>query len=137
MWRIGIDVGGTFTDLAAVDEAGRVVIAKCASTPRDQSEGLMEGLGLLAAECGTDLDGLLQQGIAEGVFADRPIPVLLYGAQSTLVGAVRMLGSECLGAADPEEYIAEITRFVLAGLMFQDQVPESAGAQEPAGQGAA
>jgi N-methylhydantoinase A len=59
MWRIGIDVGGTFTDLAAVDETGRVVIAKCASTPRDQSEGLMEGLGLLAAECGTDLAGLL------------------------------------------------------------------------------
>ncbi|HZF03308.1 MAG TPA: hydantoinase/oxoprolinase family protein [Patescibacteria group bacterium] len=59
MWRIGIDVGGTFTDLAAVDEKGRVVIAKCASTPRDQSEGLMEGLGLLAAECGTDLRGLL------------------------------------------------------------------------------
>ena len=55
MWRIGIDVGGTFTDVAAVDETGRVVIAKCASTPRDQSEGLMEGLGLLAAECGTDL----------------------------------------------------------------------------------
>src|SRR5215510_11943556 len=59
MWRIGIDVGGTFTDLAAVDETGRVVIAKCASTPRNQSEGLMEGLGLLAAECGTDLAGLL------------------------------------------------------------------------------
>ena len=59
MWRIGIDVGGTFTDLAAVDESGRVVIAKCASTPRDQSEGLMEGLGLLAVECGTDLEGLL------------------------------------------------------------------------------
>src|SRR2546423_1245013 len=61
MWRIGIDVGGTFTDLAAVDETGRVVIAKCASTPRDQSEGLVEGLGLLAAECGTDLDGLLKR----------------------------------------------------------------------------
>src|ERR671925_912021 len=59
MWRTGIDVGGTFTDLAAVDDTGRVVIAKCASTPRDQSEGLVEGLGLLAAECGTDLDGLL------------------------------------------------------------------------------
>jgi N-methylhydantoinase A len=60
MWRIGIDVGGTFTDLAAVDERGRIVIAKCASTPRDQSEGLVEGLRLLAAECGTDLAGLLR-----------------------------------------------------------------------------
>ncbi|HTO10657.1 MAG TPA: hydantoinase/oxoprolinase family protein [Candidatus Binatia bacterium] len=59
MVRIGIDVGGTFTDLVAVDERGRVVIAKAASTPRDPSEGLLDGLGLLAAELGTDLRGLL------------------------------------------------------------------------------
>src|SRR5439155_1076049 len=57
--RIGVDVGGTFTDLAAVDGEGRVVIAKCASTPRDPSEGLMEGLGLLASELGLDLPALL------------------------------------------------------------------------------
>jgi len=59
VYRIGIDVGGTFTDLAAVDERGAVVIAKSASTPRDPSDGLMEGLGLLAAELGLDLAGLL------------------------------------------------------------------------------
>jgi len=59
VYRVGIDVGGTFTDLAAVDERGGVVIAKSASTPRDPSEGLLEGLGLLAAELGTDLRGLL------------------------------------------------------------------------------
>ena len=59
MLRIGIDIGGTFTDLAAVDERGRAVIAKCASTPRDPAEGLLEGLRLLAAELGTDLRGLL------------------------------------------------------------------------------
>jgi N-methylhydantoinase A len=59
VYRIGVDVGGTFTDLAAVDREGRVVIAKCASTPRDPAEGLMEGLGLLASELGLDLPGLL------------------------------------------------------------------------------
>jgi len=59
MIRIGIDVGGTFTDLVAVDERGRVAIAKAASTPRDPSEGLLDGLALLAAELGTDLRGLL------------------------------------------------------------------------------
>src|SRR5207245_1695034 len=59
VYRIGVDVGGTFTDLAAVDRAGRVVIAKCASTPRDPSGGLMEGLGLLASELGLDLPDLL------------------------------------------------------------------------------
>jgi N-methylhydantoinase A len=60
-YRIGIDVGGTFTDLAAVDERGSVVIAKSASTPRDPSDGLMDGLGLLAAELGLDLRTLLQR----------------------------------------------------------------------------
>ena len=54
MYRIGIDIGGTFTDLAAVDDEGRVVIAKCASTPADPSDGLLEGLTLLAGELGLD-----------------------------------------------------------------------------------
>jgi len=44
-----------------VDERGALTIAKCASTPPDPSEGLVTGLGLLAAELGTDLHGLLAQ----------------------------------------------------------------------------
>jgi N-methylhydantoinase A len=60
-YRIGIDVGGTFTDLVAVDEHGALTIAKCASTPPDPSEGLITGLGLLAAELGTNLRDLLAQ----------------------------------------------------------------------------
>jgi N-methylhydantoinase A len=61
VYRIGIDVGGTFTDLAAVDDDGRIVIAKCASTPRDPSEGLLQGLALLATELETDLTSLLAE----------------------------------------------------------------------------
>jgi N-methylhydantoinase A len=37
---LGVDVGGTFTDLAALVD-GRVVTAKVPSTPRDQSEAVM------------------------------------------------------------------------------------------------
>ncbi len=59
MLRIGIDVGGTFTDLVAVDDGGRVTLAKSTSTPADPSIGVMDGLGLLAAELGRDLGGLL------------------------------------------------------------------------------
>ncbi|TMI88069.1 MAG: hydantoinase/oxoprolinase family protein [Bacillati bacterium ANGP1] len=61
MFRIGIDVGGTFTDLVAVDEAGRVALTKSASTPDDPSRGILEGLGLLAGELGRDLAALLAE----------------------------------------------------------------------------
>src|SRR6185295_15796637 len=59
MLRVGIDVGGTFTDLVGVDDAGRVSLAKSASTPADPSIGVMDGLVLLAAELGTDVTALL------------------------------------------------------------------------------
>ena len=59
MYRIGIDVGGTFTDLVAVDQDGRVTIAKSTSTPKDPSIGVMEGLSLLAADLGIDPRSLL------------------------------------------------------------------------------
>ena len=39
MFRIGIDVGGTFTDLVAVDGEGRVTIAKVPSTPANLAAG--------------------------------------------------------------------------------------------------
>jgi N-methylhydantoinase A len=58
---IGIDVGGTFTDLVAVDDAGVVTLAKTASTPEDQSVGAMEGLSVLAATLGRDLATLLAE----------------------------------------------------------------------------
>jgi len=48
MFTIGVDVGGTYTDLVATDETGRTVFAKSPSTPADQSIGVMAGLEELA-----------------------------------------------------------------------------------------
>jgi N-methylhydantoinase A len=48
MFTIGIDVGGTYTDLVAIDESGHTVFAKSPSTPADQSVGVMAGLEELA-----------------------------------------------------------------------------------------
>ncbi len=45
---VGIDVGGTFTDLVLLDEAsGAVTTSKVPSTPADQSQGLLHGLAAL------------------------------------------------------------------------------------------
>ncbi len=48
--RIGIDTGGTFTDVVAVDEdSGAIVTTKTPSTPGDPAEGFMAGIGKLGA----------------------------------------------------------------------------------------
>jgi N-methylhydantoinase A len=41
--RLGIDVGGTFTDLVALVD-GRIVTAKVPSTPRNQAEGVLRSV---------------------------------------------------------------------------------------------
>ncbi|MCS6876991.1 MAG: hydantoinase/oxoprolinase family protein [Geminicoccaceae bacterium] len=61
MIRIGVDVGGTFTDLVAVDEEGRLFHAKAPSTPADQSLGVLEGLARLAETMGLDRRTLLER----------------------------------------------------------------------------
>ncbi len=46
---IGIDVGGTYTDLAAVGSDGAIEARKVLSTPADQSEGVAASLAELGA----------------------------------------------------------------------------------------
>ncbi len=44
-YRIGIDVGGTFTDIVCLDErSGHVVLTKAPTTPTDICRGILEGL---------------------------------------------------------------------------------------------
>ena len=56
MKRIGVDVGGTFTDLILVDEeTGRIAVDKVASTPDDPSRAVVEGVEQLCAKAGVSL----------------------------------------------------------------------------------
>jgi len=53
---LGIDVGGTFTDLFYLDEAtGRVSISKASTTPGDLSVGLFDAMGHIGVSAG-DID---------------------------------------------------------------------------------
>ncbi len=52
-WRIGIDIGGTFTDVALVrEDTGRIAIVKLPTTPRDFGRAVIDGIRQgLDAEC--------------------------------------------------------------------------------------
>jgi N-methylhydantoinase A len=52
MYYIGIDVGGTFTDLVVVDTESNAYLFKVATTPKEPSIGCLEGLKLAAKELG-------------------------------------------------------------------------------------
>ena len=54
-YLVGIDIGGTFTDCAIVDRAGRLLTTKVPSTPEDFSRGMMDALGAGAKALGLPL----------------------------------------------------------------------------------
>jgi N-methylhydantoinase A/oxoprolinase/acetone carboxylase beta subunit len=59
-FRLGFDIGGTFTDFVLIDEAtGQVALNKCLTTPDDPARGVLDGLAPLLARVGIgggDLD---------------------------------------------------------------------------------
>ncbi len=57
--RIGVDVGGTFTDVVCIGADGATILTKAATTPDDQSRGVLDGLASLAAQLGLPLDAML------------------------------------------------------------------------------
>src|SRR6202166_3890207 len=49
-FRIAIDIGGTFTDIALLTDAGLIHQSKISSTPDDPSIAVIEGVGQLLSE---------------------------------------------------------------------------------------
>jgi N-methylhydantoinase A len=60
-YRIGIDVGGTFTDFLVVEPDGGFSLWKHPTTPADQSVGVMDGIEQLAAQRDLSLKELLRK----------------------------------------------------------------------------
>jgi N-methylhydantoinase A len=54
-WIVGVDVGGTFTDLYAFDAlTGRVVLHKRPSTPQNPADAILSGVQEIAGKAGFD-----------------------------------------------------------------------------------
>lgn len=62
-WTIGVDVGGTFTDFYAVDDAtGDVRVSKRPSTPENPAQAILLGLEEMSKEHGIDLKSVSRLG---------------------------------------------------------------------------
>src|SRR6202171_3407155 len=63
--RIGIDTGGTFTDIVSVDTvSGATLVTKVASTPANPAIGLLRGVNKILAAAGATTDSVV--GLAHG-----------------------------------------------------------------------
>ena len=60
-WRIGVDVGGTFTDLVLVDHRGQSWVAKVPSVPSDPSVGVTNALNQIASDLDLSPQSVLEQ----------------------------------------------------------------------------
>lgn len=82
---------------------------------------MAERLATMEAEILACVGQALARGVREGLFPDKPLPQLVFGAQAALWGAIDMAWSGC-GCIDVarEEQLEQVTRFILAGLMHQD-----------------
>ncbi|MCA3420927.1 MAG: hydantoinase/oxoprolinase family protein [Roseomonas sp.] len=81
MMLVGVDVGGTFTDLVLTDtEAGSVTIHKVSTTPADPSIGVVEGILALCAKAGV---------------APAAIGHVLHGTTIATNAALEYRGAEC------------------------------------------
>ena len=58
-FRIGVDIGGTFTDFTVARESGELLLWKQDSTPDDPGRAVVQGLAAVAEQLETDVAGLL------------------------------------------------------------------------------
>jgi N-methylhydantoinase A len=82
-WRVGVDIGGTFTDFVAVSNEGRVLRKKVPSTPHDYSQAILSAMGQAV-----DHDGLKRpevQEIVHGTTVATNAILELKGARTGLV----------------------------------------------------
>ncbi|HEV8322598.1 MAG TPA: hydantoinase/oxoprolinase family protein [Myxococcota bacterium] len=85
--RIGIDVGGTFTDIVGIDDrSGRILLEKVPTTPGDLARGVLDGIArLLAAPDGGATAGVTPSEFVHGTTIGTNALIERKGARTGLV----------------------------------------------------
>jgi len=86
-YKLGIDVGGTFTDFIAISGSGETTVYKTLSTPEDPSVGVMNGIpeiaGIIGIDQGEFINGI--ETIVHGTTVATNALLTLRGARTALV----------------------------------------------------
>ena len=87
MYKIGIDVGGTFTDFLLVSDDGTSEIYKVLSTPDDPSIGFMNGIREMAEKRGLTVEEFIKDVsvIVHGTTVTTNAVLTLTGAKTGLI----------------------------------------------------
>jgi N-methylhydantoinase A len=90
---LGVDTGGTFTDLVEIDAEGRLRFDKAFSTPKAPEQGILNALATLAQSAGIDVATLLTETerFAHGTTVSTNALIQRHGAR---VGLVTTVGFE-------------------------------------------
>ena len=86
-YKLGVDIGGTFTDFFLVSNDGEAVMHKTLSTPEDSSIGFITGIKELAEKLSIDEDKFIQsiETIVHGTTVATNTLLTLKGAKTALI----------------------------------------------------
>jgi N-methylhydantoinase A len=86
-YKLGIDVGGTFTDFILISESGETSIHKTLSTPDDPSLGVLSGIRDLAENNNLNIDELIGsiETVVHGTTVATNALLTLRGAKTALI----------------------------------------------------
>ena len=86
-YKLGVDIGGTFTDFFLVSDAGDTVMHKTLSTPEDSSIGFITGMKELAEKLSIDENEFIQsiEAIVHGTTIATNTLLTLQGAKTALI----------------------------------------------------
>ena len=86
-YKLGVDIGGTFTDFFLVSNDGEAVMHKTLSTPEDSSIGFITGIKELAEKLSIDEDKFIQsiETIVHGTTVATNTLLTLQGAKTALI----------------------------------------------------
>ena len=86
-FKVGIDIGGTFTDIITISETGDTTVHKTLSTPQDSSIGFINGLREVAEMRSTNFEQFLSSidTIVHGTTVATNALLTLKGAKTALI----------------------------------------------------